>query len=310
METGLEEKTSPGRKKAGPESILWLFVMIAAALLIATLVLCNPFFGQEEDPEELTHSIHAQMEAWGKVEPLEETEPLPEDPVLLPELNPYTKRDFQYDRHNYLYCKRQESYPGIDVSAFQGNIDWTQVRDSGIRFAMIRLGYRGYGQKGTLVEDEYAQINLQGAYQAGLAIGAYFFSQATSIEEVDEEIEFLLNILGDRKLDMPIVLDWEYISDTARTAHVDGRTLTDCLLHFCRVMEEKGYQPMIYFNWHQSTNMLKLCELEEYPFWLALYQDRMTYPYRVEMWQWTCTGRVPGINGDVDINVYMPDLRK
>ena len=89
-----------------------------------------------------------------------------------------------------------------------------------------------------------------------------------------------------------------------------ARTLTDCLLHFCQVMEGKGYQPMVYFNWSQSRNLLFLHELEDYPFWLALYQDRMTYPYRVEMWQYTCTGRVPGIQGDVDINVFMPDSRK
>ena len=71
-------------------------------------------------------------------------------------------------------------------------------------------------------------------------------------------------------------------------------------------MTEMGYQPLIYFNWYQSTRLMYLHELEEYPFWLALYQDRMTYPYRVEMWQYTDQGRVPGIQGNVDINVYMP----
>ena len=281
--------------------------MLAAAVLLLMLAVCMPRLRDTQDPENRTHKLRVQMERYGKVEPLE-LSPEAEATEPRPEANPYTRRDFQYDRHNYLYCKRQTSYPGIDVSAFQGNIDWTQVKNSGIRFAMIRLGYRGYGQKGTLVEDEFAQQNLAGADSAGLALGAYFFSQATSIAEVDEEIDFLLGILGDYHLSMPIVLDWEYISDTARTANVDARTLTDCLLLFCQVMEEKGYQPMVYFNWNQSMKMLHLTELEDYPFWLALYQDKMTYPYRVEMWQWTCTGRVPGINGDVDINVYMPDL--
>ena len=88
---------------------------------------------------------------------------------------------------------------------------------------------------------------------------------------------------------------------------MDARTLTDIQLHYCKTITDKGYEPMIYFNWHQSENLYYLSELEEYPFWLALYQDRMTYPWKVEMWQWTCTGRVPGINGDVDINVYMPN---
>ena len=198
----------------------------------------------------------------------------------------------------------------MDVSSFQGEINWQRVKDSGIRFAMIRLGYRGYGKAGNMVEDEYARRNLEGARKAGLEVGAYFFSQATSIDEVDDEIFFFMQTLGDFELTMPIVLDWEYISDTARTANVDARTLTDMQKHFCKTMVDFGYSPMVYFNWHLADNTLYLHELEDYPFWLAFYQNRMTYPFRVEMWQYTCTGRVPGIAGDVDINVYMPDPTK
>lgn len=116
----------------------------------------------------------------------------------------------------------------------------------------------------------------------------------------------MLNILGDYRLDMPIILDWEIPASDARTANMDARTLTDIQLYFCEKMKALGYQPMVYFNWHQSENLYYLSELEDFPFWLALYQDRMRYPWKVEMWQYTCTGRVPGINGDVDINVYMP----
>ena len=193
----------------------------------------------------------------------------------------------------------------MDVSAFQRDIDWKKVARSGIDFAIIRLGYRGYGS-GKLVEDEYAQKNLAGATEAGLPIGAYFFSQALSMDEADQEIEYMLGILGDYRLDMPIILDWEIPASDARTANMDARTLTDIQLYFCEKMKGLGYQPMVYFNWHQSENLYYLSELEDFPFWLALYQDRMRYPWKVEMWQYTCTGRVPGINGDVDINVYMP----
>jgi GH25 family lysozyme M1 (1,4-beta-N-acetylmuramidase) len=197
---------------------------------------------------------------------------------------------------------------GIDVARYQGTIDWAEAAENGVEFAMVRLGYRGYGAAGKLVKDDKALQNLAGARAAGLKVGVYFFSQALNIKEVDEEIDFMLDILGDFVPDMPIVLDWEYISAEARTANMDARTLTDCQVHFCEVMEEKGYYPMLYFNWHQSKNLLYLSELERWPFWLALYQDRMTYPYHVEMWQYTCTGKVPGIRGDVDINVYMPNM--
>ena len=133
-----------------------------------------------------------------------------------------------------------KSSPGVDVSAHQGVIDWNAVKASGIEFAMIRLGYRGYGS-GKLVEDEYAQANLEGATKAGLKIGAYFFSQALNIQEVEEEMTFMLNILGDYTLDMPIVLDWEIPASDARTANgMDARTLTDLQLAFLRQHEAQG----------------------------------------------------------------------
>ena len=300
-------QTQPPKKKR-PILILTTIALLAFILLVITVMLSIPH-------------LDLPRRVSGPTAPTEETVPettLPSEPVteeptteptvptLPPELNPLGKFDFQYDRHNYLVLTRGESYPGVDVSAFQGEIDWEKVKKSGIRFAMLRLGYRGYGQKGTLVKDEFIDANIKGAKEAGLSLGAYFFSQATSIEEVDEEIAFMLDILGDTELHMPIAFDWEYVSDEARTAHMDAETLTAMALHFCQVMEEKGYHPIVYFNWHQADNLMYLKDLEAYPFWLALYTDRMNYPFKIEMWQWTNTGRVPGINGDVDINVYMP----
>jgi GH25 family lysozyme M1 (1,4-beta-N-acetylmuramidase) len=172
---------------------------------------------------------------------------------------------------------------------------------------MIRIGGRGYGQSGTLYVDELAQSHYAGAKAAGLKVGAYFFSQAISVEEAREEARYALQLTEDWSLDMPIVFDWEIPVPEARTAGMDPRTLTDLQKHFCAVMEGKGYKPMIYFNWNMSSNLLYLTELEDYPFWLALYQDRMTYPYRVEMWQYTDRGRVPGIEGNVDLNIYIPN---
>ena len=309
LEEVREEKTRKLPKKLRPEVILGLIAGFEVLLIAAMLLFSLPHLTREEDPEAYLHQGH-QNEAYAleTEPPLEETEPEETTPPTIPpESNPYGRLDFQYNRNNYLLCQRQDSYPGIDVSAFQGQIDWQKVAGSGIEFAIVRLGYRGYGKAGRMVEDEYAKQNLQGARDAGLAVGAYFFSQALSIEEVDEEIEFMLDILGDFQLDMPLILDWEQVGvEGARSANMDARTLTDMQLHFCDVMTEKGYQPMIYFNWYQGSKLLYLSELEEYPFWLALYQDRMTYPFKVEMWQYTDQGTVPGIQGNVDINVYMP----
>lgn len=310
------------RKGIRPELVMGLIAAFLAVVLIGMTVLCWPNFFREEMPEETWSHLQAEEEdpqvlleqqhlsqesqaAQTEPEQLEETEQTA-PPTIPPESNPYGKLDFQYGRHNYLYCLRTESYAGVDVSAYQGDINWKKVAASGIDFAMIRLGYRGYGKAGRLVEDDWAQKNLFEASREGLSIGAYFFSQALTFQEVDEEIAFMLEILGDFTLDMPIVLDWEIPTSEARTANMDARTLTDLQLYFCEQMEDLGYQPMVYFNWHQSENLLYLSELEEYPFWLALYKDRMTYPWKVEMWQFTCTGKVPGIQGDVDVNIYMP----
>lgn len=287
------------KKSISPEAILGIIAGCCAVLLIVMILLCRPYFNTDEDPD---HIIHR--------EPTSQTEPS-EDPTMPtvppPEKNPYGKLDFQYDG-KYLSALRCDSIPGIDVSSYQGKINWEKVADSGIEFAIIRLGYRGYGT-GALVEDNYAKANLEGAAKAGLKVGAYFFSQALNKEEVHEEIDFMLEILGDTELTMPVVFDWEYISDTARTADMDARTLTDLNLEFCERMTAEGYQPMIYFNPTQARKLMFLYELEEYPFWLAYYTDRMTYPYRFEMWQYTCTGRVPGIAGDVDINVMLLDQK-
>lgn len=301
--------TAPRRLR--PEAIMGIIALVSAVILALTVVLCLPYIrGTDQDPSpapiQTAPASEEDPELPYREQQNGEEEPLPTiEPIIEPEANPYGRWDFQYNKNNYLYCLRQDSYPGIDVSAFQGDIDWPRVKNSGIRFAMLRLGYRGY-ESGKLVEDKYIQQNLENTKKAEMPIGAYFFSQALTIQEVDEEIDFMLKILGKYELQMPIVLDWEIPSPTARTALMDARTLTALQEYFCQTMTQKGYTPMVYFNWHQSNTLLYLNELEDYPFWLALYQDRMTYPYHVEMWQYTSSGRVPGIQGDVDINVYMP----
>lgn len=294
------------------ELVMILVAMASALVLMGMLIACIPYYdtGTQEiaDPEPLLQQQREQEQEEPPEEPPTEETQMPTVP---PEKNPYNRRDFQFISHNYLLCTQQDSYPGIDVSSFQGLIDWQKVKASGIRFAMIRLGYRGYGQAGNMVEDDYARRNLEEARKAGLEIGAYFFSQATTVDEVDDEIFFFMKILGNTELTMPIVLDWERVGvETARTNNVDAETLTAMQKHFCKTMVDFGYTPMVYFNWHLAESSLYLSELEDYPFWLALYQNYMTYPFRVEMWQYTCTGRVPGIQGDVDINVYMPDPTK
>ena len=128
-----------------------------------------------------------------------------EPPYILPP-SPYVPEDFIY-AGDYLSCAAGETVMGIDVSSHQGAIDWQEVANSGVRFAFIRLGYRGYNS-GTLHIDEYAQENLNAARNVGIKIGAYFFSQAVTVAEAEEEARYALEILGNLSLDLPLVYDW------------------------------------------------------------------------------------------------------
>lgn len=232
-----------------------------------------------------------------------ETEPTlpPPDP------NPYGRLDFQYDENNYLKLIEGNSITGIDISRYQKEVDFEAVKASGVDFVMIRLAYRGY-ETGRIVYDKYGFSNIENALAAGLEVGVYFFSQAITPEEAEEEAYFILDAVRDYNITMPIVFDWESVSDPdARTADMDKKTLTACCKAFLETIDAAGYRPMVYFNRRQSRYHMDISALKEYEFWLAAYTDRMDFPYKIKMWQYTNSGSVPGIEGDVDINVYFPD---
>lgn len=232
------------------------------------------------------------------------TTEMPTEPTLPPpEASPYTFTDFQYNGR-YLTCLATETLLGLDVSAHQEEIDWQAVAAAGFEFVMIRVGYRGY-ETGLLQADAYAQANYAGAKAAGLKVGAYMFSQAISRKEAMEEARFALEQIRGWELDLPLVYDWERVKAGTRTDGVDARTVTDCALGFCALVEAVGKESMVYFNPHHGKNYFYLHELEEYPFWLAYYTDKMDYPYKFEMWQYTDSGNVPGIEGGADINIML-----
>ena len=222
------------------------------------------------------------------------------------EANPYTAEDFVRNGQGFLTATDGKSVLGIDVSEFQGEIDWDQVKQAGVEFVMIRVGFRGYGT-GAIVADSCAQEYYAGARAAGLKVGAYFFSQAITPQEAAEEAYHLLRAVRNWELEMPLVFDWEYIGDYARTADMDARLLTDCTRAFCRVIRRAGYTPMVYFNLSQARDLLYLEELTDFDWWLARYADTMDFDYRATMWQYTSAGSVPGISGDVDVNLWFPE---
>ena len=202
------------------------------------------------------------------------------------------------------------SYVGVDVSALNGEIDWSKVKAAGVDFAMVRLGGRGYGEEGVLYSDESALDNIRGAKSAGLFVGAYFFSQAISEEEAVEEAEYALSILGGESLHLPIAFDWELLGfEDLRTDNVTAETLTRCARAFCDKIIEKGYNPMIYTNKTLAYYKYNLTELADVDLWYASYSDKPGMYYNYTMWQYSAEGDVPGISGDVDINICFKNYK-
>ena len=193
---------------------------------------------------------------------------------------------------------------GIDVSKYQGDIDWGAVKSSGVDFAILRLGYRGYGT-GKIVLDPCFYTNLSGALANGIEVGVYFFSQAITPEEGAEEARFCLEKLSGYHITYPIVFDWEPYDSSygARTEGLNDNVLTQCAVAFCEEVEQAGYQSMVYSNLYYFYLHFDLNALTKYPFWLAQYSSRPSFYYHFDIWQYGEAGTVPGIDGNVDLNI-------
>ncbi len=192
---------------------------------------------------------------------------------------------------------------GVDVSSYQGQIDWQTVADAGIEFAIIRCAWRGYGE-GNLYEDDMFRQNIEGALAAGLEVGVYVFSQATNILEAAEEAIFAADLLEGYEITLPVFFDWERIdNEAARTNSTTGQTITDCCLEFCHLIEAAGYTPGVYTYLHLAYFDYDLDALEGLTVWMGNPNIYPEFYYDHQFWQYSFTGDVPGIEGDVDLDV-------
>jgi GH25 family lysozyme M1 (1,4-beta-N-acetylmuramidase) len=207
------------------------------------------------------------------------------------------------DAENETAGEQTEALFGIDVSRYQGDIDWAKAAADGVAFAIIRMGYRGY-DTGKLVTDEFFDANMRGALGAGVRVGAYFFSQAVNAAEAVEEAEMVLAGIAPYNVSFPIVFDIEEISgQNARTDALTAADVTDAAIAFCERIEEAGYTPMIYANPKWFVSRMELGRLEPYAKWLAQYYKTPAYPYAFSVWQFSSSGSVAGIKGNVDLDL-------
>jgi len=194
---------------------------------------------------------------------------------------------------------------GVDVSKYQKNIDWEQIKKAGVSFVIVRIGYRGYGASGALVLDPMFEEHFTNVKNAGLKVGVYFFSQATTEEEAKEEAFACAYVLNGRKLDYPIFFDTEASGASNGSGRADGLGMEDrtkCAIAFCEEVKAQGYKPGVYASTLWYRKRVNLNSLKKYTIWNAHYGVASS-PIDCALWQGTCTARLPGYKGDLDVNI-------
>ena len=206
-----------------------------------------------------------------------------------------------------------ETTLGIDVSKYQGSIDWKKVADAGIDFAMIRVGYRELAS-GKIVADSNAKYNMQEAQKYGIKVGVYFFSTAISKEEAIEEANWVADYISKYKITYPVAYDCEgYLKETSRQYHMTKAERTDVALAFLKRVKERGYTPMFYASKGDLTGnaQWETSRIDgSYKIWVAQYPStpypqttKSSYSGKHAMWQYTSKGTIDGISQPVDVNV-------
>ncbi|MBQ9326951.1 MAG: hypothetical protein IJ225_00250 [Solobacterium sp.] len=264
------------------------------AILIGMILIL--LFGVSKASSVIINNLKREEEV-----PSETEEPVKVDPVY--------RHAYQWealDDSGMLYHYEDDTYTsrvGIDVSHYQGTIDWNEVKNAGIEFAFIRAGYRGY-TTGELHEDTAFRTNMEGALNAGIEVAVYYFSQAVNAEEGEEEAAYLLSLIQEYPVNVCAYdLEIDRSKDRARANTVEDST--EAAQAFCRKITESGYTPLVYGSVSFLNHELSMADLQdETQFWLAWYDTSAPpFPYAFTIWQYSSKGDLPGIDTDVDLNL-------
>lgn len=245
--------------------------------------------------------------SYGFVNANKQEEPIPEEIIEEPE--PYT--DYKWSNLNRKghYSYNDDKYTslfGIDVSAHQGTINWEKVKNDGVEFAFIRIGYRG-ASEGVLNTDLEFENNYKGATQNDILTGIYWYSQPISVEEAIEEADYVLEVLGDKKLDLPIVYDLEktifYDGTKTRMVGLTSEDYTAFAVAFCNEIEKNHHDVMIYMNLDWANNHYIWSQIEDIPIWFAQYDAITRLNRAFQIWQYSEKGYIDGISTNVDLDI-------
>ncbi len=213
--------------------------------------------------------------------------------------------DAFYNENGVISYSDSQTYVGIDVSELQGAIDWVTAKESGVQFAMIRIGYRG-STRGNIYEDTQFSSNITAAKEAGIKVGVYFTSQAISVDEAEEEASFVLDLIRDYQLDYPIAYEWKMPSEddsAARTANSLGIDVSKYAKAFCDRISLAGHKVVVQTTKSLAYTFYDLELLKDYDVWLNEHQPLPSFYYDFPMWQYSSNATVNGIEGPVNINI-------
>ena len=271
-----------------------LIKRLAAAAMCAALAISMAACGQSE-PETDPHEGMAYVNTganWEWITPAEGVA-----------VSSFTEVEFSTDEEGLPVYNgdKYDTRLGIDVSFYQGVIDWEAVAADGIEFAMIRCGYRG-SETGEMVVDEQFENNIQGALDAGLDVGVYFFSQSTGAIEAAEEANFVLNLIDGYNITMPVAFDWEPL-EGSRAEDIDRSELTASAVVFCEMVKDAGYTPCVYLYRYTGYYEYMMERLADYELWVGALGTWPDFYYEHLLWQFSMTGRVNGIDADVDLDM-------
>ena len=221
--------------------------------------------------------------------------------------DPYTGKHYV---HNSRFDGNEIKY-GIDVSKYNGSIDWKKVKKDGIEYAMIRVGYRSYGADSKLYKDPKFDENVKGALNAGIKVGVYFYSQAITRAEANEEADFVVDQIRKYNITLPVAIDFEYASTSSGAtgrlynANLSKKNATNVCKRFCSSVKAEGYVPMVYANKSMLLNHLNADELSDrYMIWISNYTTETSYTGAYSVWQYSSKGSVDGVSGNVDCNFW------
>lgn len=221
--------------------------------------------------------------------------------------SPFTSSTYT---HNNIF-KNYNIYNGIDVSKYNGDINWDKVKKDGVDFVIVRVGYRGYGKSGTLCTDPNYKANIEGALAAGIKVGVYYFTEALTTDEAREEAKFCISKIKDYNITLPVAIDYEYPTDGKNpigrmyNAKLTKAEATANVKAFCAAVKKAGYTPLVYANKSDLSSLINGKTIgNTYKVWLANYTTKTTYANSYEYWQYTSSGKVNGITGKVDCNFW------